>query len=268
MANTAVNDAVALYDLLKKEWQQKHPNLDKCGQLLTQLKLALTGLAFLPTTEMANNKELIISRDVLEIGALFSIAKQDIPSFERYLAQLKTYYFDYNSQLPESAFKYQLLGLNLLCLLSQNKVADFHTELELLPPKEIQNNVYIRHPISLEQYLMEGSYNKVFLSKGNVPSQTYTFFIDILLNTIREEIAACIEKSYQRISFDECARLLFFENKILLKDFANKKGWNSNGSVIQFPNVANTVSHNSNKIPAKELAEQIVDYAKELEMIV
>ena len=67
----------------------------------------------------------------------------------------------HRDQLPESAYKYQLLGLNLLFLLSQNRVAEFHTELELLPADQIQSNVYIRHPLSLEQYLMEGSYNKV-----------------------------------------------------------------------------------------------------------
>jgi hypothetical protein len=33
--------------------------------------------------------------------------------------------------------------------------------LELLSPKDIQTNPYIKHPVSLEQYLMEGSYNKV-----------------------------------------------------------------------------------------------------------
>ena len=67
-------------------------------------------------------------------------------------------------QLPESQFKYQLLGLNLLCLLSQNRVSEFHTELERLPADKIQNSVYIKHPVSLEQYIMEGSYNKV----GNI----------------------------------------------------------------------------------------------------
>lgn len=81
--------------------------------------------------------------------------------FCRYMAQLKCYYFDYQNCLEESAYKYQLLGLNLLFLLSQNRVAEFHTELELLPMEHIQNDVYIRHPLSIEQYLMEGSYNKV-----------------------------------------------------------------------------------------------------------
>lgn len=117
---------------------------------------------FLPTSNaVASKQELLLARDVLEIGVQWSIAANDIPSFERYMSQLKCYYFDYKSQLPESPFKYQLLGLNLLFLLSQNRVAEFHTELELLPSEHIQNDVYIKHPLSIEQYLMEGSYNKV-----------------------------------------------------------------------------------------------------------
>lgn len=35
--------------------------------------------------------------DVLEIGVQYSIATKDIPSFERYMAQLKCYYLDYKS---------------------------------------------------------------------------------------------------------------------------------------------------------------------------
>lgn len=31
-------------------------------------------------------------------------------------------------ELPESPYKCELLGLNLLCLLSQNRVSEFHTE--------------------------------------------------------------------------------------------------------------------------------------------
>ena len=33
--------------------------------------------------------------DALEIGVQWSILKKDIPSFERYMAQLKPYYLDY-----------------------------------------------------------------------------------------------------------------------------------------------------------------------------
>lgn len=33
--------------------------------------------------------------DILEIGAYWSVRVKDIPSFERYIAQLNTYYTDY-----------------------------------------------------------------------------------------------------------------------------------------------------------------------------
>ena len=38
---------------------------------------------------------LLPTGDILEIGAQWSILRKDIPSFERYMAQLKCYYFDY-----------------------------------------------------------------------------------------------------------------------------------------------------------------------------
>lgn len=79
-------------------------------------------------------------------------------------------YFEHfdRTELPESAYKCELLGLNLLCLLSQNRVAEFHTELELFahPDVHILDNVYIKYAVQLEQYLMEGRYNKVKLHSG------------------------------------------------------------------------------------------------------
>ncbi|NXS34800.1 PSMD8 ATPase, partial [Pomatostomus ruficeps] len=67
------------------------------------------------------------------------------------------------------------------------------------------------------QYLMEGSYNKVFLAKGNIPAESYTFFIDILLDTI-----SCIEAAYERILFPEAARILFFSSPRKMTDYAKK----------------------------------------------
>lgn len=147
-ADNTVNDAIALYKMLKTEWDRSGHSLEKCEGYLSKLKIYLTKLAFLPilhSAEGVSKQELIVARDVLEIGALYSIETKDNASFERYLAQLKCYYFDYrcvlvdssffnfltfvfySSELPESAYKYQLLGLNLLCLLSQNRVSEFHT---------------------------------------------------------------------------------------------------------------------------------------------
>ncbi|XP_011495466.1 PREDICTED: 26S proteasome non-ATPase regulatory subunit 8 isoform X1 [Ceratosolen solmsi marchali] len=263
----ALKDVVSKAQVLKQEWSKTPCNLIKCGELLNQLKIALTNLTFLPTKDTASEKELIIARDVLEIGAQWSIASEDIPSFERYMAQLKCYYFDYKSSLPESAYKYQLLGLNLLFLLSQNRVAEFHTELELLPVDCIQSNIYIRHPLSLEQCLMEGSYNKIFLAKGNVPAASYNFFIDILLNTVRDEIGACMESAFDKISIKDAARMLNLSTEKETMQFCNKKKWTvAKDGYFHFG--APSEKKVEEPIPSTELVTLAIDYARELEMIV
>ncbi|KAH0512947.1 26S proteasome non-ATPase regulatory subunit 8 [Microtus ochrogaster] len=230
--------AAGMYEQLKDEWNRKSPNLSKCGEELGRLKLVLLELNFLPTTGTKLTKQqLILAREC------------------------------HWEQLPESAYMHQLLGLNLLFLLSQNRVAEFHTELERLPAKDIQTNVYIKHPVSLEQYLMEGSYNKVFLAKGNIPAESYTFFIDILLDTIRDEIAGCIEKAYEKILFAEATRILFFNTPKKMTDYAKKRGW------VLGPNNYYSFASQQQKpedstIPSTELAKQVIEYARQLEMIV
>ena len=198
MASNHFEDAVTVYNQLEVAWNSG--NLTAVGQLLSQIKILLLNLSFLPTgrESSVDAKNLMLARNTLEIGALWSIEMKDIPSFQRYVAQVKGYYFDYGTQLPDSAYKYHILGLNLLSLLAQNRLAEFHTEMELLSVEE-HKNIYIKHPISLEQFLMEGSFHKVFLSKGNVPAQNYNYFIDILIDTIREEIASCAEKAYSQV---------------------------------------------------------------------
>lgn len=130
--------------------------------------------------------------------------------------------FCFSNEIGESEKKYQLLGLLLLFLLSQNRVSEFHTELELLPQEIIHKNEFIRHPLALEQYLMEGSYNKIFLAKGNVPSPNYSVFMDILLDTVRGEIAACLESSYDKISLKEAARRLNLNTEKEVAEFGKK----------------------------------------------
>ena len=52
------------------------------------------------------------------------------------------------------------MGLNLLCLLALSRNAEFHVSVEKLPAEVLQKNHYIRHPVQLEQFIMEGNYNK------------------------------------------------------------------------------------------------------------
>jgi 26S proteasome regulatory subunit N12 len=261
-------DAIEMYNQLNTEWTKKPQNLEKCVQILGQLKYILTEMGFIPALgAQIDTKELHLARDVLEIGAQCSIALGDIPAFERYMTQLKAFYFDFQNLITESPFKYQLIGLNLLCLLARNRLAEFHTELELLNPKIIQTNIYIRHPVSLEQYLMEGSYNKVFLSKGNVPAASYNFFIDILLRTIREEIASCMEAAYKQISFNEAGNMLYFKKQEELIEFAKERNWSLVENNFHFQQKS-IIEHENQTIPSSDLVTQMIEYAKELEIIV
>lgn len=125
----AMNQVSSLFADLQKEWAKPAKNLKKCGELLDQLKvnfpfivkmignfachgichscdnpcnsrypfqIALTKLVYLPTGNVtASQKELMLARDVLEIGVEYCIAVRDIPAYERYMSQLKCYYYDY-----------------------------------------------------------------------------------------------------------------------------------------------------------------------------
>ena len=266
MMSANIEDAAALYQQLEAAWNER--DLSSVSKLLPQLKIQLLNLSFLPTGGRGNDldtRELVLARNTLEIGALWSIEKRDIPSFQRYFAQLKCYYFDFGSLLPESPYKFNILGLNLLSLLAQNRLAEFHTELELLPVDELRN-VYIKHPISLEQFLMEGSFHKVFLSKGNVPAENYNFFIDILIGTIRDEIASCAEKAYTQLSVTEATKMLMCESPQELEAYVEERGWVCEGEFFLF--AQEEKKEELHFVRNSLLISQALGYARELEKIV
>merc|ERR1712203_464840 len=260
------------YEGLKKSWS--NGKLDEVGSQLESLKLALTEISFLPTDEgeKADAKDLFIAREILEIGVEYSVAREDVGAFERYMAMLKTYYMDYADKLEESPKKYELLGLNLLRLLSQNETAKFHTELELLDSSTIQENPYISCPVKLEQDIMEGSYRKVIDFTYNVPAKTYNFFMSILLITIREEIAKSMEAAYEEMSAKECEKMLNLKKPDEAKQFFAKKGWVvDNRKMIRFQDLASEekkLQFQDMDVPAKELAQMAIRYAREMEQIV
>jgi len=263
-----VKKVVLLYDKLKNEWVKKTKNLAQCGKYLSEIKVELTKLQFLPTSGAEVSKEeLLVARNSLEIGARWSIAMKDIPSFERYMLMLKVYYKDFQSSLPESAHMYELLGLDLLCMLSQNKVGEFHTALELLPAAALTDNVYIRHPVALEQYLMEGAYNKIYLAKGEVPAEGYKFFVDELLATIREDIADCLENAYETIRPQDIGKMLYLTDSQEINAYCEQRGWKREGGQLVFTARAKP-SQEDPIVPAKAMAEQMISYAREMEMIV
>jgi len=195
---------------------------------------------------------------------------------------VKTYYDEFDEILPQSQKKYAILGLFLLYLLSYNKIQDkqgdqlslnseYHTEIELIPIEEL-SNVYIKVPISLEQYFVEGSYNKILSQKQNVPLQAYQFFIDKFVDAIRFEVARSAERAYESLSLKDMGKMLMISDEGELRQFIEQNnlkdgvGWginNADGRVY-----FNAGKKEKNEIPSYQMINLSLEYATELNKII
>jgi len=227
-----------------------------------------------------------MARDILEIGVLYSIFKEepDVNLFERYMSQLKSYYFDYgwnasssdpnnriestrnheywlltltfflSKNIPVSPQKYEILGANLLHLLAEGRLDDFHMEVErILHPtemaEEIMEIVYIKRAVELERALEEGRYGQVrvwhFLCGINhcLPhietilflflqihaqdgpqrkSGLWRYFVDKLTKSTRLQIAETMEVAYEKLSSAGIMDRLKFNTPQELEAFARE----------------------------------------------
>jgi len=249
---------------------------DACAKLLSELKIALIELDLLnPEAVLSGGltddarKKLLLARETLEYATLLSVKQKDLAGFERHVAQVKVYYQDATEALVKSDREFIVLGLNLLFLLSQNRIAEFHTELEVISQEGL-SNYYIKHPIELEQHVMEGSYNKVMKAREDVPSQTYSFFMELLMDTVRDEVASCIEESFQTVKRDDARVLLGLNegSESVFEEFVEGRGWKLEDGLYRF--ARDVQDDHASAIPAvaQNLIERTLHYASELERIV
>ncbi|KAF5321098.1 hypothetical protein D9619_000770 [Psilocybe cf. subviscida] len=255
-----------LYDELIRAFTAKPSDLKKCVAVLPKLKIGLIEAGLLIPQGALNLGDLVVAREILEIGAFVSIRTRDVPSFDRYFAQLQTFYTDYSESVPPSKREYPIRGLNLMRLLTQNRIADFHTTLESIDTEVIAENPFIKHPVNLERWLMEGSYSKVWNAREEAPAEEYKFFVDSLMGTIRNEIASCEEVAYESLPLKDAGTLLFFPNQGELLTFAQKRGWQVDltGGTILFKRKG----EEKMEIPKQRLIAASLAYARELEQIV
>lgn len=260
----------------------KMQNWNQLGQLLKDVKLTLTELSLVPLDDNVPLDAAVYARSILEIGVQCSVFLEDITSFESYIAMLKVYYNDFGDQLPHSTKMYEIVGLNLMHLLSKNEIMQFHTELELLDSKIILEDPFVSFAVKLEQDIMAGNYKKAM--EGTLPSPTFKLFTDLLLVTIREEIAKGMPIAYDEISVEGCKKMLNFEltdegedkggllANELTKDWKVVPKWGPmhNINFIQFQNKASEEKSQGKNVNDSciELAKMAISYAKEYEQIV
>jgi 26S proteasome regulatory subunit N12 len=266
MASNTTEEASQLLGQLVKSFNAAKPNIPACKKLITQLKILLTKFQLIPPfagpiTE--TKKQLLIARETLELATLVSIADKDEASFERHVAQVKTYYTDYGHLLPASERQWPILGMNLLFLLSHYRMGDFHTQLELIPLAS-QDNLHISFPVRLEQHLMEGTYNKVLNARNDVPNANFTFFMDTLATTVRDKMADCSERSYETLPLSQVPEMLMMSADDLTAYIADHdKPWTIKDGYLHFNQPVPTT-----EIPSFRLIRETLTYATELERIV
>lgn len=181
-------------------------------------------------------------------------------------SQLNRYYRKEFKNVPKSSRENLIIGLRLLSLLAQNKTSKFDSELELLP-FELRMDMYIRHPIELDMYLMEGSYNKLRTVFEKVPANEYTPLMEYLIkNSVRTDIASCIEKAYEHLKVASVQKLLIFKSLSETETYIRENtNWFVEAGVIYFRREDKTKPFREE---AKSLIERTLEYAQETNKIV
>ncbi|KAF1931563.1 uncharacterized protein M421DRAFT_55427 [Didymella exigua CBS 183.55] len=252
-------------------------NYQHATTLLSKAKMALLQLNALIPQEKTPKKQLQAARETLELGAIISIRLKDTVSFTRYFQQLQPFYSLPVSSLPKDGSQAsKVTGLYLLLLLSEGDYAGFHTLLETLEVaaaqegKGLEDDQFVQYPIRLEQALMEGSYDRVWgETKGErVPSEEFGMFSEILIGTIRKEIASCSERAYPSIPVSDAKSLLFLDSEGSVVDFARESGWVVKDGRIYFPQQEDDYQSKDILVTSDQVIENTLGYARELEMIV
>ncbi|KAJ8110266.1 hypothetical protein OPT61_g6841 [Boeremia exigua] len=252
-------------------------NYQQATTLLSKAKMALLQLNALIPQEKTPKKQLQAARETLELGAIISIRLKDTVSFTRYFQQLQPFYALPASSLPKDGSQAsKVTGLYLLLLLSEGDYAGFHTLLETLEVaaaqegKGLEDDQFIQYPIRLEQALMEGSYDRVWgeTKSERVPSEEFGMFSEILIGTIRKEIASCSERAYPSIPISDAKSLLFLESEGSVVSFARESGWVVKDGRIYFPQQEDDYQSKDILVTSDQVIENTLGYARELEMIV
>merc|ERR1711998_512142 len=249
-----------LADLAKMKSELAAGNTTGANDTLAQLKIKI---AVMPAAERMTPAALTEEREVYECAVLLSAQSKDTAEFERHMALLTPYYSDFGALLAPSENHFPILGLNLLRLLAQNRIADFHSQLETMSPEALSSTP-VQFPVLLEQNMMEGSYTKVLEMRNDLPLPSYGVFMDMLKDAVREEVASVSEKAYKSLPKAYCMKVLMMTDDGELADYAESRGWEIKDSSVLF----DIGSEQKKEVPAMETISEMLFYAKELERIV
>jgi len=252
---------------LLSELEAKYQAGDVMGGQETLAKLKIMLLEAPQTVETSH-----VACQALEIGVLLTVLDGDLDAFGRNIAQLKPHYNKIGTSkittTTGTARKCHVLGLNLMNLLVDNRLSEFHAELELLTETEASNPL-VSFPIELERQLMVGLYDKVLSTTA--PDPSFQFFVDNLLQTVRDSIADCMEVSYKEMTLEDARTMIKFDSQEELLEYIQecRDDWivqDATQTLCFQPTTSG--SKVSSDIPSMQWIAQSLSYATEMERIV
>lgn len=246
----------------------KSGDLDGALPVIKQIKLLLIQFNTTAGTALRNDEsaaEIAAAVDALESFIVHSVKSKDDAAFGRYFSQLRSFYS--MTTLGATPNQPKVLGLNLLRLLVDNRLAEFHSELELVP-QECVSSPFIRFPVGLERSLMEGMYNQVLHARANFPDPLFKEYLGPLEDAVRDEISQCAAASYGSLSLAAAQKLFnFSSSEELLEYCEDNEGWTVDGDVIRFPEKQET-RVGRDDIPSRRTISEVLSFAARLEQIV
>ena len=211
--------------------------------------------------------ERALARDVYEAAVLYLSSKGDDAGFDRNFSMLLPYYLEteLSSSMEHGSGRESLLwALRLLTYLVQNRIADFHATVELLPTGLI-STPEVAQVMELEGWMMQGSYAKVGDAQKAAVSPYFVPLLQRIVITARNEIASCSQAAYETLKLEDAASILGVSQKEL-PSVCEAYGWEiHDGTVIlQKKSDAQVVK----AIDKEQVIDNCLQYAKELEQIV
>ncbi|KAL1208252.1 26S proteasome non-ATPase regulatory subunit 8 -like protein A [Cardamine amara subsp. amara] len=171
---------------------------DSCSDLLSKSKVLVTKFRSLPPLfENTPNaaQELTIAREIYEHAVILSVITEDQDAFERDYILLKPYYVEARNRLPPSPQENLILGLNLLRLLVQNRIAEFHTELKLLSSATLENPC-IKHSVNdLYRMVRERLAKDVEPLPASLSAEKAAEQLSVFVEKIMEDMSLLLERS-------------------------------------------------------------------------
>lgn len=245
----------------------------KALELLADLKRSLVTLHSLPPINMRTSptweQEILLAKEVYEFAVILSVTLGDKDLFQKSVSNVQMYYSLGMGRGADEDMRINIVALNLLFLLVQNRLADFHCELELLSDAD-RKHPYVVFCTQLDEHFTIGSYDSILRAASQPPNPSFNFFLNSLLETVRINIADCASSSYASLTIHAATDLLMFKSTAETLSFVEayyKDEWvvDLKDSSI---NVKGQQLQRSEGIPALKVITQSLSYATEMERIV